>query len=108
MAYEVKLMINGEKETFKRTEAPFLIDQTNALILSQHQMKTFGSDNITDKALLDNAKDIAKFASNFFGGQFTIDDFIHGAHNDAISAVNAVLKECMDPDDNDDDGEAKK
>lgn len=109
MAYEVKLKINGKTESFKRTDEPFLIDQTRAIILQQHQFKTFGTDNITDKALMDNENDFADFASKFFRGQFTTEDYINGANNDAILALDAILKECLGAEDTDEnDKEAKK
>lgn len=109
MAYEVKLIINGKKESFKRTEAPFLIDQTRALTLQQHQIKTFGKDNgPSDKDLMDNAKDIGKFASDFFKNQFSVDDFVNGAQSDAIKVNNEIISECLGGDDSDGDGEAKK
>lgn len=109
MAYEVKLKIDGKTETFKRTDEPFLIDQTRALILQQHQIKTFSADNITDKSLMDNANDVAEFASKFFRGQFSKEDFVNGANNDAILALDAVIRECLGSDDTDEnDKEAKK
>ncbi|MGQ2374574.1 MULTISPECIES: phage tail assembly chaperone G [Companilactobacillus] len=109
MAYEVKLMINGKEETFKRTEEPYLIDQTRALILQQHQIKTFGADIISDKALMDNTNDLADFASKFFRGQFTAKDYINGANSKTIKTMNNVLSECLGSDDTDEnDKEAKK
>lgn len=109
MAYSINLMINGKKTNFKRTSAPFLTDQTRALILQQHQLKTWGSeDGPTDKQLLDNEKDMGDFASYFFRNQFTSEDFINGADNTALDVYSKVLQDCLGKEDTDDSGKAKK
>jgi len=109
MAYSLNLIINGKKTNFKRTEAPFVVDQTRVLILQQHQIKTFGADDgPTDKALIANQDEVGKFASDFFRNQFTSEDFVNGAHFDAVDVINGIISECLGTDDDSTDSKETK
>jgi len=103
MAYEVKLLIDGKKESFKRTDPPFLKEITRALILQQHQVKMYSKDSgPADKDLDNNSKEIAKFASEFFRNQFTQEDFLNGADGENVTIISSIIDECLGSENPDD------
>lgn len=109
--YKLNLKIDGKAETFKRTDEPFLKDITRALILNQHQIKMYGKEGgPTDKDYNNNTDEIAKFAVDFWNGQFSKEDVINGANAEAMTVISSAIDECLGTEDPDKggDNEAKK
>lgn len=104
MVYTLKLRIDKKLETFKHTEPPYLKDITRALILQQHQVAMYQDDKgPTDKQFLENSKEIARFAVNFWDNQFSADDVLNGADADAMTTISKVIDDSLGTPNTDED-----
>lgn len=97
MVYKIKLNINGKKEEFKRTQPPFLKEITRALILQQHQVAMYSDEKKgpTDKELLNNSKEVAQFAVEFWNNQFSVDDVLNGADSVAMTNISDAIDDAL-------------
>lgn len=116
MAYEIKLLIDGEKKTYVRNEPPMLIDMTNAMKYQAHQIKMYNKkDGLTDKDLDQQQKDFAMIASSFWHKQFSEKAFITGADQEAMDVLYKVIGDSLGTSDDEeqsadksDDGKADR
>lgn len=112
MAYQIKLNVNGNVNTYVRNGEPGLRDTTNALKVQAQQLRMLGrKDGATNEDYDENEKNLAKFAVDFWKHQFTEADVIDGAVMSlrSLDSINDAIDDALGKDDSDkDQGSGKK
>ncbi|MFD1431370.1 phage tail assembly chaperone G [Lacticaseibacillus yichunensis] len=92
MAYEIELEIDGKLNKFVRNDEPHLRDINNATKLQRNWLQQMSRDDgATNQDIDEEEQLLAKFAVDFFHGQFTKDEVIDGATKDAVNNIYVTV-----------------